>query len=92
MAPEVLRGAYSEKADLWSLGVVAFVLLCGHAPWGVEDEAKRAQLEQGRPALKSSQFEALSPEARDFVLGLLRGEAARPSASEALRHPWLATH
>merc|ERR1711998_794892 len=86
MAPEVLLGSYSEKVDLWSLGIMAFGLLCGHSPWPNDDDAMRAQIKRGEPDLNAPHFKALSPEAQDFVMGLLCGEAQRLSASQALKH------
>jgi calcium-dependent protein kinase len=39
IAPEVLRGKYNEKCDIWSIGVITFMLLCGKAPfYGDTDE------------------------------------------------------
>ena len=40
MAPEVLEGVYTEACDMWSVGVIAFTLLCGYPPFNAENEAK----------------------------------------------------
>jgi len=83
LAPEVLKRAYDNKADVWSVGCTAHVLLTSE------------QIGRGRdwePRF-SPKFDRLTPEARDFIKTLLTVDPARrPSASEALNHPWLAHH
>lgn len=92
MAPEVFSGSYDESADLWSLGILAYTLLCGHFPWrGTEDEA-RAAIVSGEGLFFSRSFRSRSPEVQHFVRSLLEPvPQKRLSAEQALQHPWLAT-
>lgn len=90
IAPEVLRGSYDEKADLWSLGVVAYMLLCGTAPWSGSDDSILKMIHAGTPRYSPSRFQPLSEGAKDFVRSLLTFDpTTRPSARSALDHSWL---
>ncbi|CAM9178675.1 unnamed protein product [Scytosiphon promiscuus] len=91
MAPEVLTGAgYTQKADLWSAGVIAFVLLSGSFPF-LKDEAdlgdkdKVDQLAQARFYFNSPSWKTVSAGAKGFVRGLLKKQPGfRWTAREAL--------
>jgi len=90
IAPEVMAGEYTEKADVWSIGVVAYMLLCGHTPWKGDEARVRKQIRAGKPNYKAKRFQALSVAAQAFVRALLTPDASmRPSAAEVLAHPWL---
>jgi calcium-dependent protein kinase len=91
MAPEIFRPPFTEKIDLWSLGVLAFYLVTGQVPFpgSTVTEVKsnvlyrRLQWPVGVP---------VAPDCRDFIEKLLEKDPnIRPSAIEALRHPFLAT-
>jgi len=89
VAPEVLGRAYGEKADLWSLGVIVYMLLLGSPPFHGPDEKVVARIREGTP-MWSSRFPKLSRGAQDFVkLHLQRNPELRPSAQESLDHPWV---
>lgn len=89
VAPEVLKHNYTEKADLWSLGVIAWMLLTGSPPFsGSEDvvlqKIRKCQIHY------SSRFERLSSLAKNFLLSLLVLDTnERLSAQAALEHPWI---
>lgn len=84
MAPEVLSECYTNKCDMWSLGVVVFALLTGEMPFRKVRDIKACSINQG-----SENWSRLSDEARDFVLHLLVLEKERMSASQSLGHKWL---
>lgn len=89
IAPEVLKHAYTEQADMWSLGVTVYMLLTGSPPFHGSDEEVLQKVRVG--ALHwSSRFHRLSALAKDFVHKLLvLDPSARISAQQALEHPWI---
>merc|ERR1712232_587232 len=91
VAPEVLKGKYLEKCDVWSIGVTAYVLLCGFAPFNAGSEKETYHLvEAGIVNYPSPAWDRISKEGIDFVQTLLTVDVQhRPSAAEALKHPWL---
>lgn len=48
-APEVLRRAYSKEADLWSCGVMLYILLCGYPPFHGDNEKKIFEAVMSKP-------------------------------------------
>eukprot|EP00752_Nemacystus_decipiens_P009304 g8315.t1 len=93
MAPEVLSGAgYTQKADLWSAGVIAFILLSGGFPF-LKDEAdlnnqeKVERLAQARFVFSDPSWKTVSAAGKEFVRGLLKKQPGfRWTAREALDH------
>ncbi|XP_057989319.1 CDPK-related kinase 1-like isoform X2 [Hevea brasiliensis] len=94
VAPEVLHQSYGTEADMWSIGVIAYVLLCGSWPFWARTESGifRAVL-KADPIFDDAPWTSLSPEAIDFVKRLLNKDyRKRLTAAQALSHPWLANH
>ena len=92
VAPEVLLAEeYDAKCDIWSIGVIAYILLSGHPPFLGDDERDTLRLvKEGKLQFKGGDWSAISKEAKEFVTLLLTKEPnQRPSASEALQHSWL---
>ncbi len=91
MAPEVLKGDYSAMADMWSFGVVVFMLLSGRCPFGGHsDNDIQQNVLRGRYVFKKPAWEGVSNEAKDFVTKLLVQKVDnRMTATEALDHPWI---
>jgi len=96
MAPEVLESKYGHKADLWSLGVIVFMLLSGKAPFyaqscdGFTRDVVASSIREGAYEYSPSDWKDISPEAKDFVEQLLQHEVCkRMDAHQALAHPWL---
>jgi calcium-dependent protein kinase len=92
MAPEVFDRSYTEKADMWSLGVIVYSLLTGRSLFsGTDAEAKR-KIRAGRADWSQMAFEPLSLDAKQFVKALVVADPLqRMSAAQALEHPWLAS-
>lgn len=90
IAPEVLtsssRDGYDSQVDLWSVGVIVYILLSGRMPFSGQ-EAIRA----GLFTFHSPFFDNVSDSAKDFIRKLLDVDPARRlTAAAALAHPWLA--
>ncbi|KAK9093821.1 hypothetical protein Scep_025290 [Stephania cephalantha] len=91
VAPEVLHRSYSVEADIWSIGVITYILLCGSRPFWARTESGifRAVL-RADPNFDDTPWPTVSPEAKDFVKRLLnKDHRKRMTAAQALTHPWL---
>ena len=93
VAPEVLQGKpYDKSVDLWSIGIITFLLLCGYLPFDdkhSEREIARQTIQDPVP-YESKIWSKLSPEAKTFVDGLLQKKPEkRYSIKEVLEHPWI---
>jgi serine/threonine protein kinase len=91
MAPELLNGEYDKSCDVWSLGTVAYIMLCGYPPFnGETDPDIFDAIRRGRYDFPAPAWSDKSEEAKDFVKCLLRMDPRkRFTAREALGHPWI---
>jgi len=94
VSPEVV--SYEDihtNTDMWSLGVLTFILLSGASPFLDYDEQDQKTLQNVSMAkydFDYEEFDDVSSEAKDFITRLLRRDPLRRiSASECLSHPWL---
>jgi len=90
LAPEVMRGSYTEKCDLWSCGILMNLLLTGNYPYAGQSEKEVMQmLMTGRAEV---QLPAVSNEAQQLLsLLLMKNQKERISATEALQHYWISS-
>jgi calcium/calmodulin-dependent protein kinase I len=93
VAPEILLGAgYGQAVDLWSLGILAYVLLCGYPPFWADSQSELfRKIIDGSYTFHRDDWADVSDAARNFVANLLVVQpAARMTARAALDHAWLA--
>jgi calcium-dependent protein kinase len=75
IAPEVLHKNYNEKCDIWSVGVILYILLCGRAPFtGHNHNEILSKIKIGNYDLKRKPFDSISIEAKDLIKKMLRNE------------------
>ena len=92
IAPEVLKKNYNEKCDIWSCGVIMYILLSQKLPFNSEEENEDELLNKiliGKFDLESPPFDKISKNGKDLITKLLNSDPQkRISAEEALNHQW----
>jgi calcium-dependent protein kinase len=90
IAPEVLSRNYSELCDLWSCGVIMYILLTGRPPFnGINEEEIMKKIKEGNYDLSKYPWGIISEDAKNLVKGLLQIDPKkRYSAQDALNHKW----
>ncbi|KAF6716906.1 Calcium/calmodulin-dependent protein kinase type 1D [Oryzias melastigma] len=93
VAPEVLaQKPYSKAVDCWSIGVIAYILLCGYPPFYDENDSKLfEQILKADYEFDAPYWDDISDSAKDFISCLMEKDPAkRFTCEQALRHPWIA--
>ncbi|EFJ33946.1 calcium dependent protein kinase 5 [Selaginella moellendorffii] len=91
VAPEVLRKQYGPEADVWSAGVILYILLSGVPPfWAETEQGIFEQVLQGDIDFESDPWPKISESAKDLIRKMLtRNPRKRLKAQEVLTHPWI---
>ena len=90
VAPEVLEGDYTETADIWSLGVIMYILLCGEPPFHGDSPTQiMRQVREGAFDMNQVAWRYISPSGRDLVVSMMTKDVSqRITLDGILRHQW----
>ncbi|XP_020593895.1 calcium-dependent protein kinase 18-like [Phalaenopsis equestris] len=91
VAPEVLKRKSGPESDVWSIGVITYILLCGRRPfWDRTEDGIFKEVLKKKPDFHRKPWPTISNSAKDFVKKLLvKDPRARLTAAQALSHPWV---
>ncbi|ANQ06622.1 CAMK/CDPK protein kinase [Plasmodium coatneyi] len=91
IAPEVLKKKYNEKCDVWSCGVIMYILLCGYPPFGGQnDQDIIKKVEKGKYYFDFNDWKNISDEAKELIKLMLTYDFnKRITAKEALNSKWI---
>ncbi|VAH29599.1 unnamed protein product [Triticum turgidum subsp. durum] len=91
VAPEVLRRNYGKEIDVWSAGVILYILLSGVPPfWAETEKGIFDAILQGEIDFESQPWPSISESAKDLVRKMLAQDPKkRISSAQVLQHPWL---
>jgi calcium-dependent protein kinase len=90
VAPEVLKGSYDFSCDIWSLGVILYIMLCGYPPFeGDNNKEIFKRVLQQKLEFDPEDWNSISNEAKDLICSMLcKDPTKRISAIDALNHKW----
>jgi len=92
IAPEVLSNRYNEKCDIWSCGVILYILLCGLPPFNGRSDTEIMENVKTAKFTFGKKFNHVSKMATDLIEKMLEYDfKKRPSAKECLNHEWFSS-
>ena len=90
VSPEILDGNYTEKCDIWSAGVILYILLSGDPPFnGPDDNAIYKKISTLKYTFPENKWRNVSNEAKDLITHMICPEEGRYNARQVLDHSWL---
>ncbi|KAF2566825.1 hypothetical protein F2Q68_00023795 [Brassica cretica] len=91
MAPEVLKQSYGPEIDIWSAGVILYILLCGVPPfWAETDHGVAKAILRSVIDFRRDPWPKVSANAKDLIKKMLHPDPKRRlTAQQVLEHPWL---
>jgi len=91
VAPEVLTGRYTCACDVWSAGVIMYVMLSGHPPfYGADDNEVLSKVKKSLYTFSPKEWSHISPESINLIKKMLcTNPATRITAKDALKHVWI---
>jgi len=92
VAPQVIlnQGGYNEKCDIWSCGVLTYIILCGYPPfYGERDSEILRMVKSGKFEFPSPDWDGISSDAKNVIAQMLTFKPdERPPAGMLLEHTW----
>ena len=89
VSPEILTGNYTELCDIWSAGVILYILLSGIPPFnGSSDSVIYQKIMEMKFSFPEAQWKYVSKEAKDLICHMIAPESSRYNAEKVLNHPW----
>ena len=90
VSPEILQGNYSEKCDIWSAGVILYILLSGDPPFnGPSDLTIYKKIAEMQFDFPENKWSKISEEAKDLIRHMIAPENKRFTARQVMEHPWM---
>ncbi|TMW55519.1 hypothetical protein Poli38472_010401 [Pythium oligandrum] len=92
VAPEILsRTPYGTSVDIWSIGIITYILLCGYPPFHDDNQALLfRKIKAGRFVFDSPYWDNVSEDAKDLIKKMLIVDPAeRWTATQLLEHKWI---
>lgn len=91
VAPEVLKRQSGPESDVWSIGVITYILLCGRRPfWNKTEDGIFKEVLKNKPDFHRKPWPSISDSAKDFLQKVLvKDPRARLTAAQALSHRWV---
>jgi len=91
VAPQVLQGKYDKACDLWSCGVILYMMLVGYPPFrGKTEQEVLQKVRKGVFTFESTDWRHISEDAKRFIEGLIMVDPrSRLTAETALKHTWI---
>ena len=90
ISPEVLNGKYDEKCDIWSAGVILYIIICGYPCFnGDDDDEIFAAIQKGKIHFPSPEWDNISKDVKDLIKKMCTSPDKRLTAEQVLNESWV---
>ena len=90
ISPEVLKGKYDEKCDIWSAGVILYIIICGYPCFnGEDDDEIFAAIQRGKIQFPSPEWDDISEDVKNLIKKMCCPPEKRLTAAQVLQDTWV---